>query len=78
MKTSSAFVALLIAAASAAGVARAQERSEEMPAAILDAESLERQIAALQPAVCAAEPRLCNELEAFAKAAPERQPDAVT
>jgi hypothetical protein len=76
MKTSSAFVALLIAAASAAGVARAQERTEEMPAAILDAERLERQIAALQPAVCAAELRLCNELEAFAKAAGPCFPEA--
>jgi hypothetical protein len=33
-----------------------------------DEEALERQIAALQPAVCQAQPQLCGELKAFAEA----------
>jgi hypothetical protein len=69
MKTKSGIAALLAAAVVglAAGAAPAQEQTEE-PGAVTDEQSLDRRMAALEPAVCAAEPQLCSDFQAFATA----------
>jgi hypothetical protein len=78
MKTKSGITWLLVAAVvgSAAGAARAQEQTEQLPAAAADEDALVRQMAALEPAVCAADPQLCADFRAFASAAAPCLPDA--